>query len=83
MTLYVLKRSNGCYGIYKDGKSQENLISNSFLTDSANLLINRLLVEVGENDEQPQIIFTDSESYFQNDLPELRNLTRGGLDYAE
>ena len=74
MTLYILRRSNGCYGIYKNGKSPENLISNSFLTDSANHLINRILLDVAGNAEPPQVIFTDNELDFQSDFPKIQSV---------
>ena len=73
-TLYILKRSNGCYGIYKNGKQPEHLISNSFLTDSANTFINRVLLEFKGTEGTPEIIFTDDESEFKNDLPKLEDL---------
>ena len=72
--IYVLKRSNGCYGIYKNGKNPENLISNSFLSDSAGHFIDRILLETKGIDGTPEIIFTDDESEFINTLPKLEDL---------
>jgi len=68
-TLHVVKRSNGCYGIYVDGK----LVSNSFLTDTAETLINLVLIRASELKERPDIIFTDDDTKFQSNLPKLED----------
>ena len=72
--LYILKRSNGCYGIYKNGKTQQHLISNSFLNDNVECFINRILLEVKAAGNQPEIIFTSNENEFQHDLPKLEEM---------
>lgn len=69
-TLYLLKRSNGFYGIYKNGKTQDELISNSPLTNRVDVLINRILLEKGDANDV-KVIITDNESEFYCGLPKL------------
>lgn len=65
--IFVLKRDNGFCGIYKDGKGQENLVSNSPMSDSMGQLVNSLL-EYGDDYD---IIFTDDNESFKTNLPSL------------
>lgn len=66
-TIYVVKRSNGFYEIYKNGKSQVDLVSNLPLYASSEMLINSILME--SKFENPKIIFTDKEIKFKSNLP--------------
>ena len=70
-TMYIVKRSNGCYGIYVGGKTSSHLVSNSFLSDSAETLLDSVLFRMGKIVGDAEIIITDSCEEFKSDLPSI------------
>jgi len=72
--IYILKRSNGFYGVYVNGKQQEHLKTNSPLSMPAKYLIDKVLHEMKKIVGPITILFTDDESEFQNDLPKLEDI---------
>jgi hypothetical protein len=75
-SIYVLKRSNGLFGVYVNGKQQAHLKSNSSLTMPAEYLIDTVLREMKKVVGAVFVYFTDDESEFQNDLPKLEDIIK-------
>jgi len=74
--IYVLKRSNGFFGIYVNGKEQEHLRTNSTLSMSAECLIDTVLCEMKTLVGAVSIWFTEDESEFKSNLPKLEEFVK-------
>lgn len=72
--VYVLKRSNGFYGIFVGGKKQENLQCNSCLKDHSNYMFDYIKYELDKlvkNKIEYEVVFTTNEDEFKSGLPSL------------
>ena len=67
--VYIVKRSNGCYGIYIGGKTSSHLASNSFLSDSADTLLSSVLYRMSKIEGEAELVITDNCEEFKSDLP--------------
>lgn len=73
--IYVLKRSNGFYGIYVNGTTQEHLACNDVLSTKTESFFNRIMLELKDQAKKGlicEIIFTEDEDKFKSGLPSFQ-----------